>query len=206
MKNNYPDLKEILPRLASTMKRLTKAASGNLGSDCYIHAAIAQSILSKLGVESRLTAGWAAWRVGPGDSDMITHAPVESIIPQPGGMIYHMWLEIGSRILDLTTHSFRIKARHLDMLDGGHTTVVWCPDFLFVDKKSVTPLKDVIQHDAGMYYYSQQPAVEAIVIDGAPELDMDDVNAAWMLYQNQDMVAFGPNDVMCITSVRLIAE
>jgi hypothetical protein len=184
-----------IPRLSSPIRRLATAASGNQGSDCYIHAAIAQALLSRLGVEAKLAAGYAAWRVGDGNSDIIMHAPVAGMVPKPGGLAYHVWLQIGDYILDLTTYSLRSKAGNLDKLDGGHTTVDWCPDFLFVEMGSVSSMGDVRMLEAGLYCYSRVPAVEVKVIEGAPELDEADVEAAWMLYQHPYMTVFGPNDV-----------
>ena len=52
-----------LPRLASAMRWLATAASENLGSDCYIHATIAQALLVHLGVETKIVVGYASWRV-----------------------------------------------------------------------------------------------------------------------------------------------
>lgn len=49
-----------LPRVSSALRRLATAASGNFGSDCFVHAAIAQKILARLGVESELVVGYAA--------------------------------------------------------------------------------------------------------------------------------------------------
>jgi hypothetical protein len=189
-----------IPRLSSAIRRLAKAASANQGSDCYIHATIAQALLSRLGFESILVVGYAAWRVGPGNSDIIMHAPTHCMVPQEGGLAYHVWLEVGDRILDLTTYSLREKAGNLDQLDGGHTTVDWCPDFLFVEKNTVSPMDDVRMLEAGMYFYSRIPVVETKVIECAPALDEADVEAAWMLYQNPDMKVFGPNDVKGATT------
>ena len=96
-----------IPRLAAAIRKLATAASGHIGSDCYAHAAIAQVILAKLGVEARLVAGYAAWRVGDGDGDVILHAPAPGMVEQPGGVPYHMWLEIEDHLLDLTTYCVR---------------------------------------------------------------------------------------------------
>jgi len=111
------------PRLAEALRKLATAASGNLGADCYIHTAIAQAILLRLGVNAKVVVGYAAWRVGPGDADVILHAPVPGMVAQFGGLAYHAWLEIGYNIVDFTTYSLREKARQLDKLDGGHTAV-----------------------------------------------------------------------------------
>jgi hypothetical protein len=183
-----------LPRLSSAIRKLATAASANFGSDCYIHAAIAKAILEKLGVEALIVVGFAAFRVGDGDSDVITHSPTPGMVDQPGGVVYHVWLEIADNILDLSTYALREKAAQLDKLDGGHTTVTWCPDYVFAPKSSLSSMRDVIQLHAGLYHYSYEPDVADKIISAAPDLDEDDVNAAWLLYQNQEMAVFGPNN------------
>jgi hypothetical protein len=77
-----------IPRLAAAIRKLATAASGDIGADCYAHAVIAQAILAKLGVEAHLAVGYAAWRVGEGDGDVILHAPAPGMVEQPGGVPY----------------------------------------------------------------------------------------------------------------------
>lgn len=184
-----------LRRISSALRRLATAASGNLGSDCYIHAAIAQEMLNRLGVSSKLVAGYAAWRVGNGDGDVILHAPLPNMPSQPGSVAYHMWLEVGKHLIDFTTYQLRHKAIQMDKLDGGTTTVTWCPDYLAVPKNSVSPLRSVIQLRAGMYFYKQDTAIENLIISAARPLDDDDINTAWLLYLNQELCVFGPNNM-----------
>ena len=189
------DKNKDLPRISSALRRLATAASGNLGSDCYIHAAIAQEILNRLGVSSKLIAGYAAWRVGNGDGDVILHAPLPNMPSQPGSVAYHMWIEANNHLIDFTTYQLRHKALQMDKLDGGTTTVTWCPDYLAVPKKSVSPLRSVIQLRAGMYFYKQDKEIENLIISAAHPLDADDINTAWLLYQNQELCVFGPNNM-----------
>jgi hypothetical protein len=196
LKSSKPALASAdLPRLSSALRRLATAASGNFGSDCYIHAAIAQKILGRLGVESQIIVGYAAWRVGNGDSDIILHAPLPNMPPQPGGVAYHVWLELGNHLLDFTTYQLRDKAAHMDKLDGGTTTVQWCPAFLFVLKSSVSPLHNVIQFRAGLYHYVRVPVLETTIIATAPQFDENDIDTAWLLYQNPELKVFGPNNM-----------
>lgn len=183
-----------LQRISSALRRLTTAASRNHGSDCYIHSALAQVMLAGLGIESKLVAGYAGWRVGNGDSDMVLHSPLPNMIPQPG-IPYHVWLLLDEHILDFTTYQLRLKAAQMDELDGGKTNVVWCPDFLFAPKKSISPLGRVIQKRAGLYYYEREPNLEAKIISGASSLDEDDIAYAWLLYRNQEIQVFGPRDL-----------
>lgn len=183
-----------LQRISSALRRLTTAASQNHGSDCYIHSALAQDMLARLGVESKLVVGHAGWRVGNGDSDMVLHAPLPNMVPQPG-IPYHVWLELDGHILDFTTYQLRLKAAQMDVLDGGKTNVIWCPDFLFALKKSISTLGSVIQKRAGMYYYERETELETRVIAASSPLDEDDLATAWLLYQNQSLQVFGPRNM-----------
>ncbi|MFZ4856088.1 MAG: hypothetical protein ACOYL3_06795 [Desulfuromonadaceae bacterium] len=184
-----------LPRISSALRLLATAASGNRGSDCYIHAAIAQAILNRLGVTSKIVAGYAAFRVGDGDSDVILHSPVPGMPLQPGAVAYHVWLEAYGNIIDFTAYSLRTKAAQLDALDGGTTNVTWCPDYLFVLKTAVSPMRDVIQLRAGLFHYLRVPTLEAKIIAVASPLDDGDANTAWLLYQNPTLQVFGPNNM-----------
>jgi len=184
-----------LPRISSALRRHAIAASGNFGSDCYIHAAIAQTLLARLGVASELVVGYAAWRLGNGDGDVILHAPLPNMPPQPGGVAYHMWVEADNNIIDFTTYQLRDKAAQMDKLDGGKTDVVWCPDYLAVPRKAISPLRDVIQLRAGLFHYLRVPVLEAKIIAAASPLDEGDINTAWLLYQNPTLQVFGPNNM-----------
>ncbi len=145
-------------------------------------------------MNATLVVGYAGWRVGPGDSDVVLHFPAPGMVVPENAAPYHAWLEIGDQILDLTVYQVRTKAAHLDQLDGGRTTVDWCPEYLIASKKSVSPLRDVVQKQAGLFYYERVPAIESRIIRTAPVLDPDDVRAAWMLYQNPSCEVFGPNN------------
>jgi hypothetical protein len=184
-----------LSHISSALRRLAKAACENIGSDCYIHAAIAQTMLARLGLSSKLVAGYAAWRVGKGDGDVILHAPLPHMPPQPGAVPYHVWLESNNHLIDFTTYQLSRKAAQMDKLNGGRTNVKWCPDYLAVPKKTVSPLHSVIQLRAGMFFYQQDAAIENVILSAAQPLDVDDVNTAWLLFLNQDLRVFGLNNM-----------
>lgn len=194
-KKRDQDLKKIIPRLANAIRKLATAASGNFGSDCFIHASIAKEILSRLGIESSLKVGHAAWRVGNGDSDIIMHIPTSDMTPQPGGIAYHAWLEVDGHILDLTTYQLESKGAQLDRLDGGKTTVSWCPEYIYSRKGYSSALRCVVQLSAGLYYYREKPELAETVIAAASQPDPDDVELAWLLYQNPEMIVVGPNNM-----------
>lgn len=78
-----------LDLLSSALRRLATAASEKLGSDCYIHCALAQTILADFDIESRIVVGYAAWRVGNGDSDVIVHTPSPGMVYQHQALPFH---------------------------------------------------------------------------------------------------------------------
>jgi hypothetical protein len=101
-----------MPRLAAIVRNVASAISCSPGGDCYLHALIGMNILITLGVECRLTAGYAAWRVGNGNHDVLVHHP--SVVTYSNGarlgFPYHTWIEVGNHILDFTTYHFHLKA------------------------------------------------------------------------------------------------
>jgi hypothetical protein len=181
-----------IPGLAAAMRKLALATSDRLGTDCYVHAAIVREILGELGVAAKLVGGYAAWRVGPGDSDVILHAPTPGMVLPEKALPFHVWLEVEGYLYDVTTYELRLKARQLDAQDGGHTTVVWCPDYLFVAKSSISSIRDVIQNEAGLYCYERNQDLERKVLEAANELDPEDVNNVWLLYRNPTCKVTGP--------------
>jgi hypothetical protein len=185
----------VLSHISSALRRLATAASGNFGSDCFTHVALARELLARLGIKATQVCGYAAWRVNIHDPDIVLHAPLPDTPLPPGSFPYHMWLEINDRLLDFTTYQLRHKIDHLNRLDGGTTDCIWCPDFLFVSKKTISPLRDVIQLRTGMYFYQRVPELEAQILAASTSLEEEDVATAWMLYQNQELQLFGPNNM-----------
>lgn len=184
--------RSILDRLSSALVRLSTAASANWGADCYTHTALAQDFLKVLGIKTTLVIGFAAWRVGPGDGDVIVHAPLKGVKVSPSRLPYHAWLETEDRILDFTTYQLVGKAKQLDEIDGGHTTVDWHPDYLYVPKTEVSPFEVVTQEEVGMFHYGQAKGLEALVISKSHPVDEDDMASLWMLYHNPDCQVIGP--------------
>lgn len=183
-----------LQRISSALRRLTTAASRNHGSDCYIHSALAQVMLARLGIESKLVAGYAGLRVGPSSGDVIVHAPIPGMPVQPGGVAYHIWLELERRyLLDFSAYTLRLRSQQLDLLDGGTTIVTYCPEYIFAPKHSISTLQEVTQGEPGSYYYERIPDLEERIFSAANDLDSEDVELAWTLYNNPDVRVFGPN-------------
>lgn len=189
---NLPHAAEII-QVASSLRRLATAASSHLGSDCFIHAAIGQQLLNRLSIPTTLVAGFAAWRVGNGDGDVILHAPNPTAPTQSNGVAYHVWLELDNFLIDFTTYQLRFKAAQLDALDGNTTSVKWCPEHLYAHRCTLSSLKHVIQKKAGLYFYLRNEEIESLIFSSAPTIDTDDVETAWLLYLNPDLQVFGPN-------------
>src|SRR6516225_1089380 len=79
-----------IERVAGAIRKLSVAASPSLGVDCYSYAAYGQWLLARLGVPSTIAVGYAAWRVGDGDHDVIVHDPsCVSIVNVGRGLAYH---------------------------------------------------------------------------------------------------------------------
>lgn len=177
------------------LQRLATAASGQFGGDCYLHAVFGKSLLADLGIASQVEVGFAAWRVGPGDGDVLAHTKATvSFVPEGSqGFPYHAWLAADDCIIDFTTYQFERKARELDAADGGRTEVIWRPAVLVLPRRATRTYKQVAQAmDAGHAYYEARtellPQLEAHYAPAE-----EDLAAARLLLANPDMQAFGPN-------------
>jgi hypothetical protein len=108
-------------QVSAALRKLASASSGHLGSDCYVHAALGNRLLADLAIETKPVVGFAAWRVGNGDGDVISHTPrTQGHLPAGGrGFAYHAWLDCSGFIIDFTTYQLSQKALTLDAADGG---------------------------------------------------------------------------------------
>ncbi|WP_186214455.1 hypothetical protein [Burkholderia gladioli] len=201
------DQKVDLQRVATAIRKLSEASSANIGRDCHLHAGLCQALLARLGVETTLIIGYASWRVGNGDGDVINHLPVKNMVHQPKAHPYHAWLEFGNPtsrfriILDFTTYQLHRKAAELDALDGGQTTVEWCPEYLAVPFANVSSLHDVRTLHAGLFYYERNVPMERQMLAQSKPLDQEDVELLGQIYQNPDINVIGPNHVLGISTL-----
>ncbi|ABD72141.1 hypothetical protein Rfer_4455 (plasmid) [Rhodoferax ferrireducens T118] len=189
----------IVARLASALQKLMTGASPQLGADCLLHAQMAQTLLDQEGVPTRLVLGEAAWRVGPGDGDVITHSPnVGGFAPQGAkALAYHAWLESGTKIIDFSTHSLRTKAAQLDAFDGGKTAVEWCPPYLVLERAQSLTLKEVAQADsAGVACYQEIPGLREFMIEQClvKEVDAGNLQLLRLVFDQPEIKVFGPNN------------
>ncbi|AQH05804.1 hypothetical protein A9R05_43085 (plasmid) [Burkholderia sp. KK1] len=199
------DQKVNLQRVATAIRKLSEASSANIGRDCHLHAGLCQALLARLGIETTLVIGYAAWRVGNGDGDVINHFPVKTMVEQPKAHPYHAWLEFGNPtsrfriILDFTTYQLRRKAAELDALDGGHTTVEWCPEYLAVPFANVSSVDDVRMLRAGLFYYERDVPLERQMLAQSEPPDQEDVDLLGHIYQNPEINVIGTNHVSGIS-------
>lgn len=160
-----------LATLSVATRKLFAAAGTQPGRDCYMHAALAQAVLHRLGARVELHVGYAAWRVdGEHPGAVIAHHPLcmaEALTP--GQLMYHAWLRCGPSIIDLTTYQLRRKTAALDALDGQRTPVTWCPDFLHM------PIADCVTYEAvangrraGLCHYRRVVDLERQLLACAP--------------------------------------
>ena len=166
-----------------------------------LHAQLARFILQEEGVPTRLVVGEAAWRIGSGDGDVITHSPTVGGYAPVGvqAMAYHAWLESGATIIDFSTHSLRVKAAQLDAMDGGTTTVEWCPPYLVIERSAVLTLKEVAQAaDAGVAFYQEIPELyEFMAWLGKgleKEADQQELQLLRIIFDQPQIAVFGPNN------------
>lgn len=209
---------DIYLRLANALQKLTEGASPAVGSDCFLHAKLAQAILSEIGIQTEIVAGESAWRTGPGDQDIIAHSPqVSGFAFGPGNPLpIHVWLKTEQGdILDFTTHSLKAKARLLDENDGGQTAVQWCPPYLLA-KPHVSTLDEVTQAPvSGVFHYREFPGLLDLLVArgiGATEVDAEDLAVLRLLFRNPETHLVGPNHMNqmgafiedCLTSARKV--
>lgn len=193
-----------LKRISNAISRLSIAASDQFATDCYMHAALCHALIEKLGVSTRLTIGFAAWRTGNGDSDVISHAPhnpkdhtwinqLARLTPDMQMQVpCHAWLELGDRILDFTTYQLKQKAAMLDAMDGGKTQVDWAPDYLWVSKSTCSTMNQVTQESMGQYWYQRVEPLERFMINRAESICQDDLTNLMFIYENPSIAVVGP--------------
>lgn len=174
--------------LGQAMREVVGAITSFHGSDCMSYAAIGAKALEQLGFPAKMVCGSAAWRVGPGDGDVISHASevgAPAILPLTtssnalttspnvkAGM-FHAWIEVGPWIVDFTTAALADKAHILDKLDGGTTLVQWAPEVLWVDRNTCSNFDRVVNgFNAGVYGYRRREDIErALMVEFERDFD-----------------------------------
>jgi hypothetical protein len=156
---------------------------------------MARAVLERLGVPAQLTIGYAAWRVGPGRDDVLSHYPGDLAWDPARAAYFHAWLVIGDHIFDVTTSTIRLKAKQLDALDGARTTVTWCPDYLWMPLYASRRFDEVAAgRQGGVSSYRRQKDLEASVLQRCPVVDDHGEGLAWLAYQAPAAAVLGPNN------------
>jgi hypothetical protein len=167
----------------TALRLVGEAISNWSGADCVLYAMVGAGTLNRLGMTTRPAAGSAAWRVGPGDGDMISHAseangPKFAPVGAARAENFHAWIEsedgVESFLIDPTTWQLHNKARLLDSLDGGTTQVQFAPELLWVplDKATKNSFSTVqMSYDVGVYFYLKKPEIEKLVFNDRSDKD-----------------------------------
>lgn len=181
-------------RAAAAVHQVVQAVTDFHGADCLLYAHIGAELLRSMGLDAQVVAGSAAWRVGSGDSDVISHAREISGMKysqadEQQSAMFHAWIEAPGLIIDFSTATLRNKAAQLDAADGGSTQVDWCPDYIWQSTHtpppnpgpSGTPMRDpkavLKAADAGAFNYTRHADIEAMVISKTAGI-RDDIGPA----------------------------
>jgi len=171
---NIPE--EIAGQVATAVRTIATMASARLGADCIWHALACQHLLAIAGIDdTRVVAGYAAWRVDGQDPGAVVchHVEGSTVAVGTGGFLFHAWLSCGRQVFDATTYQFRQKLDELDTVDGGKTAVTWCPDHLLVDRTDCQPWQAVRDGwRAGLFCYDVIPQIVAQVT-GHPDTTLE---------------------------------
>lgn len=126
-----------LSAAAKAVRQVVSALTDYGTADCLLYVHVASELLDELGLSVSTCAGFAAWRVGPGEGDVISYWPHSSTkgayAPDGAGekaLMFHAWLDVDGLIVDFSTWTLNEQAKMLDEADGGHTDVQWAPDFV----------------------------------------------------------------------------
>jgi hypothetical protein len=120
---NIPE--EIAGQVATAVRTIATMASARLGADCIWHALACQHLLAIAGIDdTRVVAGYAAWRVDGQDPGAVVchHVEGSTVAVGTGGFLFHAWLSCGRQVFDATTYQFRQKLAELDVqgtIDGA---------------------------------------------------------------------------------------
>ncbi len=193
------ELESAVEKVSHALIRLATAASAGVGSDCYPHAELGRILLGDLGFDFQTRVGFAAWRIGPQDGDVLSHTLHNKGYLPPGaevGFAYHAWLETADWLVDFTTYQLRHKARELDAADGGHTLVEWCPAYLLLSRDQVRTYREVAMAPGpGLAYYEASDELTRRMAQGH-QIHDEDVAYARLILANPQVVVMGLNTLV----------
>lgn len=177
------------------IQKVVAAHSPNPTKDCQYIAVIAQDALKRLGIKSRLVAGYAGWRVDSLDAGAVSvhHPSINKIYESndPNGFWGHVWLEVDQCIVDFTTFQIPFKINRLDSIDGRKTTITWKPDYLWLPKTQLLSLHKLINGFKTGAYYEKDLSVMRDISKKPPEYNYELIDLILRIYQselNQGMI------------------
>lgn len=144
------------------------------GANCVLYAKLTAAMIDTIyRVPATVQVGAAAWRIGPGDGDCVTHAPIAKqrqfgIVHGPAAPL-HAWVQAQvadaqgntrAWLIDTTTHQLPSKAKALQACDGVATTCTWAPPWLAMPADLVSDdINAAVQaSDAPAFAYHLAPA------------------------------------------------
>jgi len=174
-------------KLAKAVRSVLAPVTNELGvhgADCALYAHVGAEVLRRLGLSPEVRLGDAAWRVGPGDGDCIHNAascggPTFSL-PSRHSEVFHAWIVLPTcgatpaQLVDFTTWQLRDKARFLDLADGGHTRVEFCPDYLWIPEvqaRALTLRQVGDSFDVGVFHYAPRPVSASVMLPSAATVE-----------------------------------
>lgn len=165
------DIEAAAARVSAVLIHIMPSVSKHAAIDASAYALLGQALLKDLSVDTQVVVGSAGWRVGRGDSDVISHhAALNGVRPDgvTRAYAYHAWLQAGNLMIDFTTRQLRAKAYTLDAIDGGTTTVDWAPDYLVAEFPNGHTLHSITQSfDVGVFFYERNPRLETTILASA---------------------------------------
>lgn len=189
------ELEPAVKQVTDALRKLCMASSQHFGRDCHLHTWLAQGLFRDLGFETQIQAGYAAWRVGEGNQDVLAHAPeADEVVPDDPqkSLMYHAWLGYGDLIVDVTLYQIGRKVRELDAMFGGHTHIRWAPDYVIVRPDEIRTIEELAQsYRPGDLYYSRRPRVEQVLNDARNVFDPQDLEMARLVMRNPKMYVAG---------------
>ena len=139
-------------------------------------------------LESDVVIGFAAWRVGPGDGDVIAHGGAGDPAADAGRAgadvpPHHAWLETGGHVFDVTTHQLARKAAEAGPQRETPISVTWCPEFVLTPRASLASFARVRQPVVGLMYYERDAYLQSVLGTRASEPDSAQVAAVERIYR-----------------------
>lgn len=210
--NNLKIAKRLFPKvdfavLSASVQKLFTACSEKPLGDCYEIHSLAVQFLKQNGVEAKLIAGDAAWRIGSAGGAVVSHvesgqANTSQHVFGMKKMWFHCWLQLNDYwFLDLSAYQLSDKMRHLDFLEQTYTPVCWKPDFLIFNKSQVKPFNNVANgFKSGLFYYQENKMKERVLNEAALQDSSDEhLKSLDTIYRSllrgNNLAVYGPNSL-----------